>query len=136
MTTGPTILFIDDDRDFLAAQRAFFACRGYRVLTAEDPDEGLEAARAERPGIIFLDLMMEHVDSGFRLAYALRKEETLRDVPLVMVSAVAADTRRRFDVEAGGLASWSKLDLFLDKPVTGAQLLRVVEERVGAGRPA
>ncbi len=124
-----TVLFVDDDRDFLTAKRLYLEARGHRVLTAESPKEALELLEREIPDIIFLDLMMEQVDDGFRLGYQLGKDERLRGVPLVMLSGVAAETGKRFDAEGEGLMAWSGLDLFIDKPVTGAKLLKVVEER-------
>ena len=132
MTPSFTILFVDDDRDFLDAKRVYFEARGHTVLTAEAPDEALGLLETTKPDIIFLDLMMDQIDSGFRLGYQIGKDERLRDVPLVMLSGVAAETGRRFDGEAEGLRAWSGLDQFIDKPVTGKQLLKVVEERAGA----
>ena len=134
MTPSFTILFVDDDRDFLDSKRVFFEARGHTVLTAESPDEALGLLETAKPDIIFLDLMMDQIDSGFRLGYQIGKDERLRDVPLVMLSGVAAETGRRFDGEAEGLHAWSGLDQFIDKPVTGKQLLKVVEERAGVAR--
>ena len=136
MTPTYTVMFVDDDRDFLEAKRVFFEARGHTVITAEAPEEALSVLATETPDIIFLDLMMDHVDSGFRLGYQIGKDERLRGVPLVMLSGVAAETGRRFDGEAEGLRAWSGLSQFIDKPVTGRQLLRVVEERAGAGHTA
>lgn len=128
-SAGPwTILFVDDDSDFLAAQEAFFGSRGHKVVTAESSSEALGALETFTPDIIFLDLMMERYDSGFRLAYELRKREHLAEVPLVMLSGVARETGQRFDQEGAGLLNWSKLDRFVDKPATGKQLLAVAEE--------
>jgi CheY-like chemotaxis protein len=126
---GPwTILFVDDDADFLLAQEAYFGSRGHTVVTAESNSEALDALETCTPDIIFLDLMMERYDSGFRLAYELRKRQNLAGVPLVMLSGVARETGERFDQEGKGLLSWSKLDRFVDKPATGKQLLAVAEE--------
>jgi CheY-like chemotaxis protein len=128
MTTPATVLFVDDDKDFLESKRLYLEARGYRVLTAESPDEAMVVLAEEMPAIIFLDLMMEHMDDGFRLGYRIGKDERLADVPLVMLSGVAAETGKRFDGEAAGLREWSGLARFLDKPVTGAQVLAVIEE--------
>ena len=126
---GPwTILFVDDDTDFLAAQEAYFGGRGHRVHTADSSSEALDLLETLTPDIVFLDLMMERYDSGFRLAYELRKREHLAEVPLVMLSGVARETGERFDQEGNGLLNWSKLDRFVDKPATGKQLLAVAEE--------
>ena len=134
MTTACTVLFVDDDRDFLDAKRAYLEARGHRVLTAESPHEALDLLDETVPDIVFLDLMMEHVDDGFRLGYQLGKDVRLRDVPLVMLSGVAAATGRRFDGEGEALRAWSGLDLFLDKPVTGEQLREGHRRARGAAR--
>lgn len=131
MTERPRILFIDDDRDFLAAQEAFFAARGCDVRVAETTTQALGLV-AECPfDIIFVDLMMEHADSGFVLSYRLRQRPELALTPIIMLSGVAAATGQRFDGDAASLKTWSKLDAFVNKPVTGRQLVRVVEERLG-----
>jgi CheY-like chemotaxis protein len=121
------MLFIDDDPDFLMAQRAFFEARGHTVETVEGSEEALDYLVANVPDIIFLDLMMERYDSGFRLAYEIRKDERLDRTPIVMLSGVAAATGQRFDQESDGLRKWSRLDRFIDKPATGKQLLDVAQ---------
>jgi twitching motility two-component system response regulator PilG len=130
MSSTKKILFIDDDRDFLRSQSIFFSARGYRVLTAESADEALRVLEQETPDLIFLDLMMEHFDTGFTLSHQIRKDTRFQKTPLVMLSGVASATGRRFDQEKEGLQKWSKLDAFLDKPVTGKELLKVVEEKL------
>jgi CheY-like chemotaxis protein len=125
------ILFVDDDRDFLDAQAAYFGSRGHTVRTAETSQETLDILEAEVPDLIFLDLMIERYDSGFRLAYQIRKQERFAQTPIVMLSGVARETGERFDQEGRGLLSWSRLDRFVDKPVTGKQLLGLAEELLG-----
>jgi len=128
-----SILFVDDDRDFLDAQVAYFGSRGHTVHTTESTQETLDFLEAQVPDIIFLDLMMERYDSGFRLAYQIRKQERLDKTPIVMLSGVARETGERFDQEGQGLLTWSRLDRFVDKPVTGRQLLAVAEELLAHG---
>jgi twitching motility two-component system response regulator PilH len=130
MSAAKKVLFVDDDRDFLRSQSILFSSRGYQVLTAESGEEALKLLENEVPDIIFLDLMMEHYDTGFTLSYQIRKDERFKNVPLVMLSGVASQTGRRFDKQTDELKKWSKLDAFLDKPVTGKQLLKIVEERL------
>jgi two-component system alkaline phosphatase synthesis response regulator PhoP len=131
MSSPWTILFIDDDPDFLLAQQAFFSSRGHTVHTAEGTDEAREFLARTVPDIIFLDLMMERYDSGFRLAYEIRKDERLDQTPIVMLSGVAATTGQRFDNETEGMRKWTRLDRFIDKPATGKQLIDVAEELLG-----
>jgi len=131
MSTSWKILFVDDDRDFLDAQAAYFGARGHVVHTAESSQEALDFLDSSIPDIIFLDLMMERYDSGFRLAHKIRKDERFANVPIVMLSGVARETGQRFDQEGQGLLSWSRLDRFVDKPATGKQLLALAEELLG-----
>jgi len=131
MNATKKILFVDDDRDFLNSQSLYFSNHGYRVLTADSGEEALKLLDKELPDIMILDLMMEHFDSGFRLSHQIRSNERFRNVPLVMLSGVASATGRRFDQEMEGLRQWSKLDAFLDKPITAKQLLKVIEEKTG-----
>lgn len=130
MKTPCTIAFIDDDRDFLLAQRAFFGARGYTVLVAESVEGAREMLATSRPDIIVLDLMMDHYDSGFTLSHALRKDPRFQQTPIIMVSGVAATTGQRIAADTKTLAGWSHLDLFLDKPVSGRDLLKAVEARL------
>jgi CheY-like chemotaxis protein len=119
MSASWSILFVDDDRDFLDAQAAYFGSRGHSVHTAENSREALDLLETTTPHIIFLDLMMERYDSGFRLAYAVRKDERFALTPIVMLSGVARETGERFDREGQGLLSWARLDRFVDKPADG-----------------
>ena len=131
MSDPRKILFVDDDKDFLKSQSIYFTSRGYQVLTAEGGQEAIALLEKEVPDIIILDLMMEHFDSGFTLANRIRKDERLQGTPLVMLSGVASRTGHRFDRAKESLGRWSGLDAFLDKPITGRQLLKVIEERTG-----
>jgi CheY-like chemotaxis protein len=124
------LLFIDDDDAFLAAQAAFFGARGYAVLTAEGTDAALSVLERETPDMIFIDLMMEHADSGFTLTRRIRRDERFRKTPLVMISGVASETRVGFTREREELKIWSHLDDFVDKPVSAHRLLMIVERRL------
>jgi CheY-like chemotaxis protein len=131
MAKSPKILFVDDDRDFLAAQAAFFAGHGFEVVTLDRVESALERISQERPDVIVLDLMMEHYDSGFLLGRRIRQDPAMIDVPILMLSGVASATGHKFAADAAALKDWIKLDAFLDKPVTGRQLLKVIEEKLG-----
>ena len=136
MAKSPKILFVDDDRDFLAAQTAFFSGRGYQVVTLDRVDGALELISQEKPDVIVLDLMMEHHDSGFLLGRRIRRDPAMASVPIIMLSGVAAATGHKFSAEAAALKEWIKLDAFLDKPVTGRQLSKTIEEKLAARAPA
>ena len=128
--TQGTLLFIDDDSTFLAAQSAFFGARGFTVLTAEGCAAALALLDRETPDMIFIDLMMEHFDSGFTLARRIRRDERFKDTPLVMISGVASETGAGFARDREELKKWSQLDDFVDKPVSAHRLLTIAERRL------
>jgi two-component system response regulator MprA len=132
MATSPKILFVDDDRDFLMAQTAFFTGKGYTVVTLDRVDGALERITEEKPDAIVLDLMMEHYDSGFMLGRRIRQEPAMAKTPIILLSGVAAATGHKFGSDQAALKEWVKLDAFLDKPVTGRQLLKVITEKLDA----
>jgi len=136
MAKRPKILFVDDDRDFLSAQTAFFGSRAFEVITLDRVDGALERISQEKPDVIVLDLMMEHYDSGFMLSRKIRQDPAMASVPILMLSGVASATGHKFGAEIAALKDWIKLDAFLDKPVTGRQLLKVIEEKLGMNKAA
>jgi DNA-binding response OmpR family regulator len=135
MNPSRTLLFIDDDREFLAAQAAYFRKRGFEVHTADSSAAALRELGLCVPDLIVLDLMMEHSDTGFTLSRTIRRESALSSTPIIMLSGVAAETGHRFGAEET-LASWTSLDGFLDKPISGRQLLRAIEQRLHQAVPA
>jgi len=85
---GPNlVLVVDDDFDIREALSDVLASEGYSVLTAADGGEALERLRGGvRPAVMLLDLMMPRV-SGVEVIDALRKDESLSKIPVVVCSA-------------------------------------------------
>jgi len=83
------ILIVDDEnyiRLLLRRTLEEFEFEGVTLDVAEDGLQGLEAARANRPDLIFLDLMMPHLD-GLELCQILRADEHLKDVHIIILTA-------------------------------------------------
>ena len=115
----------------------FFRARGFEVWTADREDQARELLRERTPDAIVLDLMMERADTGATLCHQLRQYEHLRWVPIILLTGVVAATGRRLDLDVSALRRWAGIDEYVDKPVTGRQLLRVVEDQIArVGRPA
>jgi len=84
---GKTILLVDDETAILEMhariiQTQFPACR---VLRAHDGREALDIIRQEIPNLILLDLMMPELD-GFGVLKAMRKDESIRNIPVVVLT--------------------------------------------------
>ena len=94
-----TVLVADDNADMLEYVRRLLAAR-YEVEAVPDGQAALDAARARRPDLILTDVMMPRLD-GFGLLQAIRTDDALRDVPVVMLSARAGEEAKVEGLEAG-----------------------------------
>ena len=84
------VLIIEDDEDIRGALSEVLLSERYVVTEAGDGLEGLRSARAQRPDIILLDLMMPRMD-GWAFREAQRKDARLATIPIVIISACLED---------------------------------------------
>ena len=119
MSERPYVICADDDRDILALVALRLERSGFDVATAKDGEEALALARARRPVVVVLDVMMPRLD-GVELVKTLRADRELGDVKIILLSARAQDT----DV-ARGLAAGA--DDYLVKPFKYTELAEEIE---------
>jgi DNA-binding response OmpR family regulator len=108
MKTKPLILVADDDPDILKLVNRRLAKRGYEVLTAPDGQQALELVRSHRPAAAVLDWLMP-VMQGHEVCSQLKADQSTADIPVVLLTARAADV----DIEKG--FRWGADD-YLTKP--------------------
>ena len=110
-----TILIIEDDSDIIEIIQYSFEREGYRVLTATNGEKGIEAARARRPALIILDLMLPGVD-GIEVTKRLRSDVETRNIPIVILTAKGEES----DIVLGlGVGA----DDYVTKPFSPKELL-------------
>ena len=129
MTPVPAanVLLVDDDPVILKLLQVNFEMEGFNVSTANDGVEGLEKARAERPDIVLLDIMMPRMD-GLQVTKALKGDPETKDIPIILLSAKAQAS----DIQAGKDIG---ADDYLTKPFDPLELLERVNELLeGGGR--
>ncbi len=80
------VLVVDDEADVLLLCRANLEFEGFEVLEAADGASALEQARRERPDVVLLDVMMPEMD-GWQVLAALKEDEELAPIPVVMLTA-------------------------------------------------
>lgn len=93
------ILVIDDDQDYCRSMEVLLQQEGYEVVCASSGSQGLEMAVAKKPDLIILDVMMETMWAGYEVSQTLRFRsgyESVRKVPIVMVSAMEQHPSERF----------------------------------------
>ncbi|MBW6490856.1 MAG: response regulator [Lentimicrobium sp.] len=121
-----TILIVDDDMDYLFQMKLKVEQFGFETITAESQKEGEMIIESVKPDLAILDLMMESDDSGFILAYRIKRKYP--DVPIIIATAVTAETGMSFDINTDENQQWIKADLFLDKGIRADQLQREINK--------
>jgi len=116
------ILIIDDDVDFVDLNKAVLANNGFEVETAFSAREGMDKVQFEAPDLILLDLMLEKHDTGFSFAKAIKADPRYKEIPILMISAVAGETGYDFTQDQDGY--WMKTDDFISKPVEPEELVK------------
>jgi two-component system alkaline phosphatase synthesis response regulator PhoP len=113
------ILAVDDERHIVRLVQVNLERAGYTVVTAFNGKEALEQVEAEQPDLVVLDVMMPYMD-GFEVLQNLRKNQSTRDLPVIMLTAKAQDA----DVFRG----WqSGVDCYLTKPFNPMELISFVK---------
>jgi DNA-binding response OmpR family regulator len=80
------ILVVDDDKSIVGLLQALLSHENYDVVIAMDGQEGLAAARREKPDLILLDVMMPIMD-GFTMSGLMFQDPAMRKIPVIMLTA-------------------------------------------------
>ena len=112
-----SLLFVDDEVEFLSTIKEFFEGLGYTVYTAHDGQEALFQVKEHQPDAVFLDISMPHMDGSEALRLI---HEINPDIQVVIVSGYASEDLAR------GLLKIGACDFF-QKPVDLMQLKETVE---------
>ncbi|MFW6189363.1 MAG: response regulator transcription factor [Planctomycetota bacterium] len=118
------VLLVDDDREFVEVTSILLESNDFDVATAYNAEDGKQAAVAEQPDVIILDVMMETQTAGFDAARWLREREETADIPIILLTAVNQEVPWRFESDE----VWLPVDEFLDKPVSPEKLLNEVQK--------
>lgn len=120
------ILVVDDEKHILELIRFNLEKEGFKVLTAEDGAEALNLVRMEQPDLIVLDIMLPGMD-GFEVCEMLSQDPSTRDIPIIMLSARAAEPDKVRGLEKGA-------DDYVTKPFSPRELVARVKARLRRSR--
>jgi DNA-binding response OmpR family regulator len=121
MTTEPFILYIDDERPALDLISQALKLAGLEMTGVLSGEKGLVLMRERKPDLVLLDLMMPHI-SGWDIYRAMKSDETLVDVPVIIITARVPGQDR---VIIEGLPP---VDDYITKPFDVRRLVRSVQD--------
>jgi len=122
MTRGP-ILVVDDEPFILQSLVYLLEREGFEVVTAIDGEEALERARACRPELVFLDIMLPKRD-GYDVCRTIKSDPALRSSRVVMLTAKGRETDRARGFAAGA-------DDYMTKPYSPSRILEMTRAFLG-----
>ncbi len=122
MSDKKKVLIIDDDMDFREMAKVVLESADYEVLEAADGAGGLEKVKNEDVDFILLDVMMEEVDTGCKVADEVAKLNV--EIPVVILSSFADAAKQTFDTTAIPVKE------YLQKPLKSEELLTVVNKYI------
>ena len=120
------ILLVDDDQDFVAATKMVLESRSdYKVLTASDGVFGLPIAKAEKPDLIILDVIMPFED-GFTAARQFKADPEVAEIPIIILTSFSQRVGETDISVAQGMEL--NAEDYIEKPVSPAELLRRIDK--------
>jgi DNA-binding response OmpR family regulator len=122
------VLVADDEPNILISLEFLMKREGHQVSVARDGHEALAAIQRDKPDLVLLDVMMPG-KTGFDVCQAVRADEALADVRILMLTAKGRDT----DV-AKGLALGA--DAYMTKPFATQELAAQVRRMLAEPRQA
>lgn len=118
------ILIVDDERDILNALSLFLRRNGYGVSVADTGQEGLKIAKAERPHLIILDLILPDID-GTDVAARLLENPLTRNIPIIFLTSVLTKPEEQ---EANRMIANRRI---VAKPCRNEEILELVRDTIG-----
>ncbi len=127
---GKKILVVDDEPDIITYLTTLLEENGYETDSAKDGVEGLKKAKEDKPNLICLDILMPE-KSGIGLYRDLRKDEELKEIPVIIVTGFKGDdnpllTFKEFLYKR----SVPGPDGYLEKPIDQKEFLETIKEKV------
>lgn len=113
------ILVIEDDPASLELFQYILSAHGYSTMTASRGDDGLAAARSQRPDLVICDIQLPGLD-GYAVAARLKSDAALKSIPLVALTALAMVGDREKVLAAG-------FDAYVTKPIDPSTFVAQIE---------
>jgi CheY-like chemotaxis protein len=120
-----TILIVDDEATTAEMFSLMLENEGYETVVVHGTGTAIRAIQQHRPNLVLVDVMMPGL-SGLELCRFIRREPELRDLPVVIASAMAQPEDVQAGLDAGA-------NVYLAKPISKADLLEGLEAALQSG---
>ena len=124
----PLVLAVDDDEDILELVALTLRREGCEVIKARDGEEALRLARARKPDLIVLDVMLPGRD-GYQVVQELRRDDDTMLVPVILLSARAGRADANYGRQVGA-------DDYIQKPFDSIVFVERVRALLRRPKPA
>src|SRR6266850_5320350 len=124
----PKVLVVDDEPEAVELVEFNLKQAGFDVISAGDGGEALKKARSVLPELIILDVMLPEVD-GMEICKMLRRDKTTAKIPVIMLTAKAAEIDRVVGLEIGA-------DDYITKPFSPRELVLRIKKLIQRGQSA
>ncbi|MGL1864141.1 MAG: response regulator [Pseudodesulfovibrio sp.] len=126
------VLVVDDEMNIRLFLKTLLETSGYEPHLARNAQEGLERAWELKPDLIILDVMMPG-EGGLVMYQGLQEDEELKKVPVIMLSAVGADTfKHALKIMGVGKSNYPDPFAYIQKPPKPAEIQAVIEHALRA----
>lgn len=119
------ILVVDDEIYIVHILDFSLGMEGYEVVTALDGEQALDMARAEKPDLIVLDIMMPKLD-GYETCKRLKADDVTKAIPVILLSAKGRNVDQKVGFEVGA-------DDYITKPFSPRKLVERINAILGQG---
>jgi twitching motility two-component system response regulator PilH len=114
------ILIVDDSPSQLLGIKRIVEKLGHETLSAEDGAAGVEVAKAEKPDLILMDVVMPNLN-GFQATRTISKNADTAHIPIILVTTKDQETDRVWGMRQGAKA-------YVTKPIKEEELLKALQE--------
>ena len=121
-------LIVEDEESILLSLEFLLTEEGYSVVTAKDGAAALNAAAAQTPDLVLLDVMLPHID-GFEVCRQMRANPLLKNTRIMMVTARGRESEVEHGLSLGA-------DAFLSKPFSTRELMEKIRSLLASRREA
>ncbi|MEJ2307646.1 MAG: response regulator [candidate division WOR-3 bacterium] len=115
MNKESCIIYIDDNQDMIQLIERILSNEGYKIITENNPSEGIKRIKEEKPDLVLLDINMPSLD-GYQVCSILQEDNDTSLIPVVFLTALESDKDKAKAFSVGGVD-------YLVKPIKNSKTL-------------